>query len=157
MCLHHSAVCFLSVDSHLPCVNVKGLLLSVSWVVQGGEGITQLSASAASSSGALSLWSHPSVAFLSLERPGMSGCDSRPLPVAAPGSTSRAAGEEVCLALGLQAGIDGPLCSGMGWPFVGPLLGLGSQFTGWSGALELHVTCLCVLPTFSPCWGNQAT
>lgn len=51
-------------------MNVKGLLLSVSRIVQGGEGITQLSISATSSSVALSLWSLPSMGFLSFKQPG---------------------------------------------------------------------------------------
>lgn len=50
-------------------MNVKALLLSVSHMVQGGEGITQLSVFATSSSVVLSLWSHSPVAFLSFKQP----------------------------------------------------------------------------------------
>lgn len=74
--------------------------------------------------------------------------DSHPLSAPAPGSTSQATGQE--------AGIDCLLCPGNGWPCVGLLLGVGSQFTGLSRVLELSGTCSSALLTFSNGWGNEA-
>lgn len=74
------------------------------------------------------------------------------LPLAAP---LRLQDRRLGPALRQQAEIVCLLCSGMDWACMGPLLGLGSQVTGFSRALELNVTCSCVL-TFSIGWRNQA-
>lgn len=74
------------------------------------------------------------------------------LPLAAP---LRLQDRRLGSALRQQAGIVCLLSSGMDWACMGPLLGLGSQVTGFSRALELNVTCFCVL-TFSIGWRNQA-
>lgn len=57
--------------------------------------------------------------------------------------------------LGSKLGVDCLPCSENGWPCVGLLLGVGSQFTGLSIVLELSVTCSPALLTLSNGWGDD--